>query len=244
MKKTLPLVLAAVGLASVTATPAFAIDGLSANAAVTTNYVFRGISQSGGDIAAQAGLDYNIPQVSGLAVGTWVSSINFGDDTPVEWDLYGSYTYPVNDKFALMIGGIHYTYPNSPHGVNYNWWEAWVGGSYNFGFASVQAKFYYSPDYINLSTHQFYYTGGVTVPVPGLPWLSLSANIGHTDLDHAVFPLIKDYTDWNISAAATYQNFTLTLGYAQTDLSGAYEVKSGVFQTNAQFFAMLGFKIP
>ena len=246
MKKALPIVLAAAGLASLTATPALAIDGLSANAAVTTNYVFRGISQSGANIAAQAGLDYNIPGVSGLAVGTWVSSIDFGnafgEDTPVEWDIYGSYTYAINDKFSLSVGGIHYTYPNSPHAVNYNWYEGWVGASYNFGFATVGGKVYYSPDYVNLSTHQFYYTAGVTVPV--VPWLSLSANIGHTDLDHSVFPLIKDYTDWNVSAAATYENFTLTVGYADTDLDGAYEVKSGAFQTTAQLFVMLSFKLP
>src|SRR5258705_6803712 len=144
MKKALPIVLAAVGLASVTATPAFAIDGLSANAAVTTNYVFRGISQSGGQAAVQAGLDYNIPGVTGFAVGTWASSIDFGnangEDTPLEWDLYGSYTYAINDKFSLSVGAIHYTYPNSPHGVNYNWYEGWAGAGYNFGFATVGGK--------------------------------------------------------------------------------------------------------
>src|SRR5690242_11363460 len=73
MKKHLSIVLGAtaLGLASMAATPASAqIAGLSANAAVTTNYIFRGISQSGANPAVQAGLDYNIG-TSGFAIGTW-----------------------------------------------------------------------------------------------------------------------------------------------------------------------------
>jgi len=245
MKRNLPIVLAAVGLASLTATPALAIDGLSANAAVTSNYVFRGISQSGANAAVQAGLDYAVPG-TGLAIGTWASSIDFGnqfgEDTPLEWDIYGSYTFAITDMFSLSAGAIHYTYPSSPHGLNYNWYEGWVGASYNFGVATVGGKVYYSPDYVNLSTHQFYYTAGITFPIA--PWLSISANVGHTDVDHPVAPIIKDYTDWNVSVAATYENFTVTLGYTDTDLDGIYEVSTGPFQTTAQFYAMLSFKLP
>ena len=240
MKTTFPIVLGAVGLASVMATPAFAIDGLSANAAVTTDYVFRGISQSGADPAVQAGLDYNIGK-TGLSVGTWASSINFGDNTPMEWDLYGGYSHSFGDKFALSVGAIHYTYPSSPHNVNYNWYEGWGGASYNFGFLSISAKVFYSPDYVNLSDSQWYFTGGVSAPVT--PWLTLNANVGHTALDHAVPFIIKDYTDWNVSAAFSYEAYTLTVGYTDTDLSGGYKIKSGPFQTNAQFYVMFGFKL-
>jgi len=33
-------------------------------------------------------------------------------------------------------------------------------------------------------------------------------------------PIIDDYLDWNISAVATYGNFSLTAGYTDTDLDG------------------------
>jgi len=249
MKKHLSIVLGAtaLGLASMAATPASAqIAGLSANAAVTTNYIFRGITQSGANPAVQAGLDYNIG-TTGFAIGTWASSIDFGqvngsDAAPVELDLYGSYTFNVTDMFALSAGAITYNYPSSPHNVNYNWWEGWVGASYNFGVASVSAKVFYSPDYVNLSTNEVYVTGGVSVPVTS--WLALNGNIGYTILDHAVFPVIDDYLDWNLSAVATYGNFSLTLGYADTDLDGAYKIESGPFQTTGQFYGMIGFRLP
>ena len=258
MKKSLSMVLGAtaLGLASVAATPASAqIAGLSANAAVTTNYVFRGISQSGGNLAVQGGLDYNIG-TTGLAISAWASLIDFGnatigDDTSAEVDLYGSYTFAISDAFSLSAGAITYNYPSSPHNVNYNWWEGWVGASYNFGVAAVSGKVFYSPDYVNLSTNQIYFTGGVSAPV--LDWLTLNANVGYSVFDHAVYPIIDDYLDWNVSAVATLGNFSLTLGYTDTDLGGEdidldghgdYEIQSGPFQTTGQFYAMIGFRLP
>ena len=253
MNRNLSLVLGAtaLGLASL-ATPASAqIAGLSANAAVTTNYVFRGISQSGANPAVQAGLDYNIG-TTGLAIGTWASSIDFGqvngsDAAPVEWDVYGSYTYNINDMFALSAGAITYNYPNTATGAQFNWWEGWIGASYNFGVAAVSAKVFFSPDYVNLSTSEIYYTGGVSVPVTS--WLALNANIGFTDLDHPFDPtngvyIIEDYMDWNVSAVATYGNFSLTAGYTDTDLDGPYKLESGPFQTTGQFYGMIGFRLP
>jgi len=248
MKKSISIFLGttALALGAMAATPASAqIAGLSANAAVTSNYIFRGISQSGGALAVQAGVDYAVGD-TGLAFGAWASSIDFGnafgDDTQAEVDLYGSYTLAITDAFSLVAGGITYNYPSAPTGVNFNWYEVYLGASYNFGVAAINGRVYYSPDYVNLSTSQIYFTGGVSVPV--IEWLSLNANIGYTTVDHAVAPIIEDYTDWNVSAVATLGNFSLTAGYTDTDLEGIYEVTSGPFQTNGQFYVMFGFRLP
>ena len=246
MHNKLPILFGAVGLALATATPAVSAP-LSANAAVTTNYIFRGISQSGGQSAVSAGLDYDLGAVlPGLAVGTWASSIDFGhvngEDTPMELDLYGSYTGTIVDKFTYNVGFITYNYPNSPHGVNYNWWEGYVGLGYDFGVFQVSGKVFYSPDYVNLSSSQVYYTGGVTVPI--VSWLALSANVGRTELDHAVSPIIESYTDWNVSLAATFDAYTVTVGYAATSLDGVFKVTHGPFETDDQFWVSIGFKLP
>lgn len=248
MKKRISMFLGATALAlgSMAATPASAqIAGLSANAAVTTNYIFRGISQSGANPAVQAGLDYAIGD-TGLAVGAWASSIDFGnvngEDTQVEVDFYGSYTLAITDAFSLVAGGITYNYPSSPHGVNYNWYEVYLGASYNFGVASVSGRVYYAPDYVNLSTSQIYFSGGVSVPVTD--WLALNGNIGYSTFDHAVYPIIEDYLDWNLSAVATLGNFSLTIGYSDTDLSGDYQITSGPFETDGQFYGMISFRLP
>jgi uncharacterized protein (TIGR02001 family) len=248
MKKTISMFLGttALALAMMSVTPASAqIAGLSANAAVTTNYIFRGISQSGANPAVQAGVDYAVPG-TGLAVGAWASSIDFGnvngEDTQIELDLYGSYTFAITEAFGLVVGGITYNYPSSPTGVNYNWYEVYVGASYNFGVAAINGRVYYAPDYVNLSSREIYYTAGVSVPV--IEWLSLNANIGFTDMDHAVPFIVEDYMDWNVSAVATYGNFSLTVGYSDTDLEGPYQITSGPFETDGQVYAMIGFRLP
>jgi uncharacterized protein (TIGR02001 family) len=248
MKKVLPILLGAVGMASM-ATPLMAAP-LSGNAAVTTNYIFRGLSQSGGNPAVQAGLDYDLGAfLPGLAVGTWASSIDFGNTAggdplaPMEWDIYGSYTGSITDAFSWSVGTIGYLYPSTASGNDFNWVELWGGLAYNFGMFSVTGKLYYSPDYVALGTHELYYTAGVSVPLGDI--LSFNASVGHTDLENSVFPVIKDYTDWNLNVAATMDNFTLTVGYTGTDgLNGAYRIRSGPFQTTDQYYVSVGFKLP
>jgi uncharacterized protein (TIGR02001 family) len=65
---------------------------VSYNAAVTSDYRYRGISQSRLDPALQGGADYT-HNPTGLYAGTWLSTIKWtkdlggsGDD---EWDMYG-----------------------------------------------------------------------------------------------------------------------------------------------------------
>lgn len=74
---------------------AHAGDGpISANLTLTTDYVFRGISQSQGKPALQGGFDY--AHASGLYIGTWGSNVGWVDDiaktnNSVELDLYAGY---------------------------------------------------------------------------------------------------------------------------------------------------------
>ena len=94
MKTILRIAASVLSLASASTwtSPALAIDGLAANGAITTDYVFRGITQSAKRPAVQAGLDYRLVD-SGFAVGTWVSSIDFGDGSNLEWDLFADYNF-------------------------------------------------------------------------------------------------------------------------------------------------------
>src|SRR5574340_378674 len=68
---------------------------LSANVGMTSDYIFRGISQTGGDPAVQGGLDYT--HSSGFYLGTWGSNVGWIEDYQgygsgnVEIDLYGAW---------------------------------------------------------------------------------------------------------------------------------------------------------
>ena len=99
-------------LASASLTTAFAqeeesfpIDG---NIGVTSNYLFRGVTQTGDGAAVQGGLDYG--HESGLYVGTWTSNVNFAGGT--ELDVYGGFSGESGD-LGYDVGVTGYLYPEA-----------------------------------------------------------------------------------------------------------------------------------
>jgi uncharacterized protein (TIGR02001 family) len=92
-------------------------DEFHGYATATTDYVFRGISQSNEGPSLQAGLDYASP--GGFFAGLFVAGIDYpetrfrADSGNVEWDGYVGYSRPAGRDFAWDIALIHYDYPQS-----------------------------------------------------------------------------------------------------------------------------------
>jgi uncharacterized protein (TIGR02001 family) len=129
--------LAATALAgcAMAATPALADETdapseftITGNVAVVTDYRFRGLSASGGDIAVQGGI--NVNHKSGFYIGTWASSLqsaprsvlldNAGVVTEytngtygsTEVDIFGGWTGEVTSGLTADVGLLYYYYPN------------------------------------------------------------------------------------------------------------------------------------
>ena len=80
-------------------------EWMSGNVAVTSDYAFRGISQTLEEPAIQGGIDLEHP--TGLYLGTWGSSLNFGEDMPraqVELDVYGGFGFSAAELFDVDLG--------------------------------------------------------------------------------------------------------------------------------------------
>lgn len=113
MKKT--LLVAAVAISALFAGGAASAQEagkLSYNLAVTSNYVWRGVTQTDDNAALQGGVDY---KKGTFYVGAWASNVDFayGDDkASTEVDLYMGLTPSVGD-FNFDFGAIAYTYPGS-----------------------------------------------------------------------------------------------------------------------------------
>jgi uncharacterized protein (TIGR02001 family) len=218
MKKILQTILGAAGLLAVTCLPA-AAQGLSVNGAFTSNYVWRGFTQSNNHAAVQGGADYDFG--NGLAVGTWASMVDFNDDTNAEWDIYGGYTGMFNDMFGYTVGAIAYLYPDAPDGADYSFFEGYAGLNANLGPAALSGKIYYSPNVFGTSDdYSLYYTAGITIPFA--EFLAASGNIGYYDFETGT-----NITDWNIGLSATYMMFTASVMYAGNDLPGTDEYLVG-----------------
>lgn len=122
MNKSMKTLVAASVLAALMGSSA-AMAGASANIGATSNYVWRGITQSADGAAVSGGLDYS--HDSGLYVGTWTSSTAWGSS---EIDLYGGYTKEFGDV-SVDVGLTRYYYPTGNDGwvgANLDWTEAKV----------------------------------------------------------------------------------------------------------------------
>ncbi|MDO8385352.1 MAG: TorF family putative porin [Polaromonas sp.] len=90
---------------------------VSYNIGATTDYRYRGISQSGMKPAINGGIDY--AHSSGFYLGTWASTITWLKDTtanpnttkgPIEIDVYGGYKGSLAEGVGYDLGGLYYWY--------------------------------------------------------------------------------------------------------------------------------------
>lgn len=105
-------------LAFLLAAPASA--QLSGNAALTSDYVWRGSSQTQKKPAAQAGIKYAHP--SGLYASVWGSTVKFRPDNGArsEFDLVAGWSGMVAPDWALDVYLLRYQYPSARAPLNWN----------------------------------------------------------------------------------------------------------------------------
>ena len=93
-------------------TSGVAVAELTANGAVSNNYIWRGMTQTGDVAAVSGGVDWT--DDSGLYAGAWVSNLGAGGGQEV--DLYVGMGLEVADEMGLDVGAILYEYPVTPNG--------------------------------------------------------------------------------------------------------------------------------
>lgn len=190
---------------------------ISANAAIVSEYRFRGVDLSGGDIAVQGGVDVALP--AGFYVGTWGSSI---DETTVgyghtELDVYGGWSTDISDTVSFDVGVIMYMYPNAgPGDFDYVEFYSSVGAA--LGPAEVTFGIAYAPDQDSLgSTDNFYVYTDVGVGIPDSP-ISISGHLGYTD-GFLTFTNNSKAWDWSVGIDVALGD-TLSVGAAYVGAEG------------------------
>ncbi len=145
--------IAGLGLCSEAKAQDVSAPHISGNVALTSDYVFRGVSQTQENPAISAGVDLT---KNGFYAGGWASNIDFGDDTDAEGDLYAGYR-PEVAGYALDFGVIGYLYAGQPDGADYDYVELKAAASRAVGPATLGAAVYYSPDFFGASEDEATY---------------------------------------------------------------------------------------
>lgn len=164
---------------------------VSANVALTTDYVWRGISQNQEDPALQGGFDYE--HESGFYAGVWGSNVNFGDAS-TEIDLYAGWSTELDSGLGIDIGVIEYTYHGSDLADANDFTEAYIGLSYG-GFSATYSAGDEFNDHFDIGYgHDF-------------ESFSLSLTYGNYD----------DYAYFMVGASTSFGNLDWSLDYIDAD---------------------------
>lgn len=204
--------------------------GTTGNVSLTSDYVFRGVSQSNREPALQGGVEYSAE--SGAYLGAWGSSISWLSDlstTPaplsssLELDVYGGYRGKFSDAMSCEVGALYYWYPGDfPAGFNSaDTFEAYAGVT-----VAASDKVSLGAKYSVSATDLFGY-----VDSDGSGYLDLTANFAVADGwaigAHAGKQWIEgneafEYTDWRVGATRAFDTgFSVGMAWTGTDADDA-----------------------
>ncbi len=232
MKKTVLLSLLSLAALSSVApvsaqTPAVEVSPLSFNVGLTSDYRYRGLSQSAKGPAWSAGVDY--AHESGLYVGTWISTIQWvrdaGGKGDAEVDVYGGFKGALTDDIGFDVGVLQYYYPanalKDAEMKNANTTE--VYGALTYG--PFTAKYSHS------ATNLFGYTDS-----KGSGYLDLAANLdlgdGYSVVPHVGYQRVAkndtySYMDYSVALNKDVNGLIYSAAFVGTN----YKERNGVHST-------------
>ncbi len=206
--------------------PAVDPNPVSYNVGLSSDYIFRGITQTTHAPAVHGGLDYS--HSTGLYVGTWASNVKWikdrdaiaTGDANVELDTYFGIKNSVANDYGYDVGYVRYnylgTYTSQVGFNNADTSEIYGAASYKF----VSLKYSYSlldgfmtipgtkgTNYIDLSAYYPVEDAGMTI----------GAHIGkQTFAGTEAYAVSPSYTDYKLSASKDFSSYILSLSYTNT----------------------------
>jgi uncharacterized protein (TIGR02001 family) len=180
--------------------------GISTVAA--SDYVVQGISQTRGEASLQAGASYGLRD-TGLYGGVWLAESRLLSKTVREVDYYLGWRMPVDGGGDWTTTLTHYSYPDQPDYLDYNYNElavAWQAGN---GFSStlgINDSFYSRNRKSGFAevAYEFAVSGKVL----------LSGGLGYHDTEKLFG---RDYRYWHLGLARVTDRFTVDLSLIGTD---------------------------
>ncbi len=215
MKKTLFALSTAMTLAVL---PTLALADVSFNIGATSDYRYRGISQTRLKPAVQAGVDYSM---GNFYLGAWASSIKWikdgGGDASVEIDLYGGYKGEITKDLSYDVGLLTYQYPSNKLSPSANTTE--IYGALTYGPATLKYSHSLTNTFAATDSKNSYYldlsasfeAGGVSI-------------VPHVGYQKYTGPLSADatYTDYSLTASKDFSGVVVSVAVVGTDASKSF----------------------
>lgn len=199
---------------------------MAGSASLVTDYRFRGVSQTAGAMAVQAGVE--VSHASGVYLASWGSSVSPVGDATTEVDVVGGLLHQVG-PFAMDVGATGYLYPGGA--VRFLEFFGAVGWALAGGEWSVGAAWTPAQD-VNGGETNHYYFAAVDLPVADSPW-SLSGQAGWQD---GVFGASGGpRVDWSAGVSLSLGRLDLGLLRVGTDEDGPLTAGGWVLSLGTTF---------
>ncbi len=180
---------------------------VEANIGVTSNYLWRGVTQSMNDPSISGGVDYS--HESGFYAGTWIGTIDWGAGGATENDYYLGYGDESGD-FGYDVGYIYYNYPATGY-EDSDFGEVYFNGSYmGFGFGVAYTVNSQVADGSLFDTGDIYYNVSYGWDLPNE--FALGVTYGYYDFD---LGSDSDYGHYQLDLSKG--DFTLTVSKADVE---------------------------
>ena len=242
MKKSLLAVAATVAISSLPSVVVAEDSPLSFNASLTSDYRYRGISQSRLKPALQGGVDYALP--AGFYIGAWGSTIKWikdaAGDANVEIDLYGGYKGEIAKDLGYDVGVLQYVYPGAKT-------PAWdlvykdpntteLYGAVTFGPATAKVSYALTNLFGNFDfTNNKKSSGSVYLDLSAAfevgAGVSLAPHVGYQKVKNIAN---ASYTDYSLTAAKDFSGFLLSVGVVGTNANKNFYVP-GALANSSKF---------
>lgn len=232
MKKTLLTLATAVAATALPSLVQAQDSPLSFNVSVTSDYRYRGISQTRLKPALQGGLDYALP--GGFYVGAWGSTIKWIKDWDVkgsvELDLYGGYKGEIIKDVGFDVGLLHYAYLGNKladaggGGIFKNADTTEVYGGVTYGPATLKVSYsvgnlFGNFDFANdkKTSGSLYTDLSATFDVAGF---SVTPHIGHQKVAKLS---VASYTDYSLTVSKELvKGLSLSVALVGTDADDVF----------------------
>jgi len=174
---------------------------VSANVAMTSNYIWRGMTQSANSSAVQGGFDL---AYDNFYAGTWGSNVDFGatDNSSMEMDFYAGYANTFYDV-DYDLGYIQYAYPNEAKADNFG--EAYVSLSKTIDMVTLEVNYAYGVKTDDTDPEN---------NLEGTVSLALPMDLG-VDLTYGDYNNIGKY--YSVGVTKSYDKFDLNVAFTGMD---------------------------
>lgn len=227
------------------------------NVGLFSQYIFRGLTQTGEKPALQGGVDYS--HASGFYLGAWASNVSWLEDagpagasaydnSSLEIDVYGGYRNTIGETgIGYDIGLLQYIYPGDN---KRNWIEdaetTEIYGALSWKWLQAKYSHIVSSDAWGTKDGRgtFYAELNANVPL-GESGFTVNAHVGRQEFDGGANGVDNDkaftYSDWKLGLTKSFSGgVNVGAYYTDTDADKTnWTDRTGQFLGDSQFTAFV-----